>query len=239
VDYRRVMRVLAFGAAVLSACARAGDTPLPDAASGSSHPASNPDAGTHGQDSGAPSGSSTLFNPFFDGGFVPVAVVQVPECSLAVGAECDGNEDCGHKQVCCGHFDQLTFSYTSIGCESTCAGADDFQLCHSDDVCAAGTVCRPSLILPYDFIRVCATPIQGQGPSTDRDVADEVACGARNCKGGQEQCCLTAHFDRSAPYPTPVAEEPYCAPRGDDCVCHHQSSDANSGPAGDGDDGGI
>jgi len=182
-------------------------------------PASNPP----GSQPGLP-GFSFAF-PFDGGVFMPA--FAPPSCPLQVGAECDGNEDCDHGRVCCGTFDQGRFTYTKIECASSCSGQDEFQLCHGNDGCGSGLVCRRSLILPFAFLSVCASPAEVPSTSTGRDRAGQIECGDSACAVGREKCCLTAHFDSSTPYP--VAEPAYCAPLDGSCAC---------GEAGGGEDAG-
>ncbi|MBN1656311.1 MAG: hypothetical protein JXA30_21255 [Deltaproteobacteria bacterium] len=83
-------------------------------------------------------------------------------CSLLLGVECDGDEDCPNGEVCCGTYrsTQATPGYTSIDCQPTCgfdynfvSDADDdagmqdlpdveempdmmFKLCHKGEDCS-------------------------------------------------------------------------------------------------------
>jgi hypothetical protein len=132
--------------------------------------------------------------------------------------------------VCCGTFDQNSFSYTRIACESSCSGSDKFRLCHAGESCDSGNVCRRSVILPFSFVSVCAPAGQAPSEMTGRDVAHEVQCGSETCKVGRTKCCLTAHFDGSSL--SPVAEPAYCAPIDDSCMCGHQSSMPSDEDAG-------
>jgi hypothetical protein len=153
-------------------------------------------------------------------GFIPPIVVPSSICALSVGAECDGAEDCGDGQVCCGEFEPERFRYTRIACADRCEGLNSFALCHAGESCSvAGQVCRRSLIIPFDFIGVCAPPIEAPALASVAAVPDVIACGQRTCEAGVSKCCLRTRFD-FAPR-LPVALEPYCAPLDDSCGCDH------------------
>lgn len=165
-----------------------------------------------------------------DGAAAPPAF-QVPTsgslCSVKVGAECDGDEDCDGGEVCCGRFDSspTNFGYTSIACSATCAPTD-FQLCHPGDDCPGDTLgCRASLVLPYDFVGVCAQPAEAP-ELTGEAIEGEVLCGERTCVVGEEKCCYRARFQWADRATVPL--EPYCAPLDHECDCDGE-------PAGGGD----
>jgi hypothetical protein len=235
VGLRSVKRLLGFAACALWACAGSNGAAMPDAGQTKPSTTKAADSGMHADAmSSAPNAQSGWpFNPSFDAG-----ILEFPSiCPLKVGAECDGREDCPGDTVCCGHFDQRVFSYTRISCDKSCSGSDQFQLCHADDACGSGLVCRLSLVLPYSFISVCAPPTPApSGQSTGKSVAGRVACGDRSCEVGRDKCCLTAHFDGNAPYP--VAEQPYCAPVDQACECSHVDHGGGPTPAS-GDDAGM
>jgi hypothetical protein len=158
-------------------------------------------------------------------------------CSLAVGAECDGNEDCAQGQTCCGHFESILFTYTSMKCRSACDGTNEVQLCRPGETCArAGTQCRSSLIIPYDFIGVCANPDPAVPPLTGGAAAGDIACGETACAAGSEQCCLRSRYDFMDMAIS--ALEPYCAPLGDRCTCNHEAQRVDAGAEDAGDDAG-
>jgi hypothetical protein len=217
------------GLCLLCACVRHTAAPAPDAGKPAVQKPGPTDAGTHdararslgtSQGQGA-SFPQLQFMPWGDaGGFLPQ--IAPPSCPIQVGAECDGNEDCSGGRVCCGTFDQTSFSYTRIACEQSCSGTDKFKLCHAGDTCDNGLVCRRSVILPFSFVSVCAPPSQAPSDMTGRNIAHEIQCGAETCPAGKAKCCLTAHFDTSSL--SLVAEPAYCAPLADSCMCHHEPS---------------
>jgi len=169
------------------------------------------------------------------GGFVPPIVRPLPDsvCALAVGAACDGKEDCAQGQTCCGRFEPALFTYTSIGCRASCNGENDFELCHPGETCARpGTECRSSLIIPHDFIGVCAGPESSLPVLTGGSVAGEIACGNAACAVPAEQCCLRSRYDFRDMGVS--ALEPYCAPLDHRCSCNHEPIDAGSPGDGDG-----
>jgi len=148
-------------------------------------------------------------------------------CWLSVAAECDGPEDCsrtgGGAGACCARIDPSTFIYTSIECADACDFRQTFPLCHAGLPCTADgtTVCRTSVLLPDDFIGVCAVPLPTRGPPTGEAVPGQIDCGDESCVVGAEQCCLRKGFDASKGQS--VAHEPYCAPAGAPCDCEDQS----------------
>jgi hypothetical protein len=149
-----------------------------------------------------------------DAGGVTPWVPQFPlsgsTCSLAVAARCDGEEDCGEGQVCCGVFDPVRFTYASIGCADSCpTDGNHFALCHPGESCSdPGLSCRRSLLIGYEFISVCAGSVDVPGDATGEPIAGEIACGESTCRAGSEKCCLRARyefFDLSA-----HTLDPYC-----------------------------
>lgn len=143
-------------------------------------------------------------------------------CALAVGAQCDGDEDCAEGETCCGIFDSLRFTYALIECRSDCEGPTRYKLCHPGEACPNPQhVCRRSQIVPHDFIHVCFDQIGDEVPSAGSEaVAGEVACGSDSCDVGEQKCCLSAwfNFDGSGL----EALEPYCAALSDRCLCSDQ-----------------
>lgn len=170
----------------------------------------------------------------------PVVVFPPPQlpdsvCALAVGAECDGAEDCGSGQVCCGEFDPATFSYERIACADRCDGSNSFEFCHEGERCGtSGLVCRRSLIIPYDFVGVCAMPAEPARDLRGEAVSGQIACGAQTCDVGAEKCCLRARFDfarRAA-----MALEPHCAPIDYQCACDAAPEPQDAGSESEHDD---
>ncbi|MDD9933684.1 MAG: hypothetical protein OXT09_08780 [Myxococcales bacterium] len=151
-------------------------------------------------------------------------------CSVEVGAECDGNEDCPGGEVCCGRFNNAAFRYTEISCAATC-GALDYVLCHPGDDCPGETQqCRASQILPYDFVGVCADP--ADTPTlVGEAIAGEVLCGKSRCTVGEEKCCYRGRFEFASS--TNVGLEPYCAPLDAVCSCDGAEEAAMELDAGD------
>lgn len=160
--------------------------------------------------------------PGFDASVFPLPQFMGQICALHVGASCDGDEDCSGGQRCCAHFDRLSYSYTSIQCSDTCEGLDSYALCHPGQECEQpGHVCRRSVIVPHDFITVCADPATVPGTSTSVSIDGQVVCGAGTCDAGDEVCCLRSNFDFTTQVLT--ALPPYCAPRGSACLCSDEA----------------
>ena len=177
------------------------------------------DAGPHQQhpsDAGRPSGHSG-----WDASLpVWMASSSDPVCSLHVGAECDGAEDCPTGQVCCAKLSTTAPTYESISCRTSCEQPSAYQLCHpGNDSCPAGSQCRSSYIIPYDFIAVCASFSAGSEVLTGRSIAGEIQCGDTTCRAGSEKCCLRASVKFGASLQTlPL----YCARLDDDCDCNDE-----------------
>jgi hypothetical protein len=164
-----------------------------------------------------------------DGGRQAPVVRPLPDsvCALSVGARCDGSEDCAQGESCCATFDPFLFRYTSIACQADCGGNNEFTVCHPGEACtSAGEVCRASLIIPHDFIGVCAAPQAGVPPLTGTALAGEVECGAARCAVGSEKCCLRARYDFQAM--SIDALEPYCAEIDANCTCNYVAPDAGT-----------
>lgn len=174
---------------------------------------------------GGPVGGSS--SPFSDAGMLPRGGSV---CTLGVGAECDGPEDCPVPQSCCAVFDPLRLRYTSIGCALNCDQLNQFELCHPSQQCKRGRTCRRSAVVPHDFITVCADPGPFPTQTTSEEVVDRVLCGADQCVVGVEQCCLRSEFQFASLMSVPL--EPYCAPIGSECNC-------SSEPPGMDEDGGM
>ena len=177
---------------------------------------SSPDSGAHagGYDAG-PNGLPTV--PIIDASF------EYPDsgmaCNLTLGVRCDGDEDCGGSQVCCGTYDQTTLAYLSMECADSCDGASQRKLCHPGEVCpSADHVCRRSSLLPFDFVSVCATPAVVMSEQEGAAVEGEINCGTSTCEVGVEQCCLAAHVTMQ-PAVSVMALESHCAPVSEACEC--------------------
>ena len=151
-------------------------------------------------------------------------------CSLRVGAECDGDEDCTTGQVCCGELNMATFTYTSIGCRDSCpADMAHYKLCHPGETCpAADEVCRRSQLLPFEFISVCAAAAMVPVEATGESVAGEIGCGAMTCGSGQK-CCLRSLLNVAMR--AREVQEPQCVAFDAECDCED--------PAMSGEDGGL
>src|SRR6185436_19918046 len=147
--------------------------------------------------------------PIIDAGFVNRDAGE-PSCGVNVGLSCDGDEDCSGGQVCCGTYDSMRFTYTSIECADSCDGTTQRKLSHPGDICPDAThVCRRSELIPFDFVSVCSTPDMSTAEQSGSAVEGEIACGQQSCVAGAEQCCLGALIALgSPPSITPLA--PYC-----------------------------
>ncbi|MDH5674882.1 MAG: hypothetical protein OEZ06_22320 [Myxococcales bacterium] len=152
-------------------------------------------------------------------------------CSLLVGARCDGDEDCPGAQVCCGTFNQASFTYDSIECADRCDTANRYRLCHPGESCLVeGRLCTRSRVLPYEFISLCTMPVTGVVEGTGVAEAGRIACGDSSCEAAREHCCLRG-VSGGGPFST-TALEPYCAPLDEACRCElptDTAQDAGSG----------
>jgi hypothetical protein len=205
--------VVALSAALAVAC-DGGERPAvaPDAgpppADDAGMDAAVEDAGT---DAGTNSGGPPW--PTWDGS-VPEAL-----CVLRLTAQCDGPEDCGSGRACCARFEPTDVSYTATECADECDFQSTFPLCHAGGVCTADgqLECRTSLLIPHDFIGICAPRSPLARKPTGEAVAGKIDCGAHQCVFGEEQCCLREGLDLRLF--RPVKYEPYCAPIGEPCDC--------------------
>lgn len=148
-------------------------------------------------------------------------------CALRVGASCDGPEDCADGQRCCAQFEPIAYGYTSIECADSCDAPDQFELCHPGHTCKdPSDVCRRSVIVPHDFINVCASPATVPEQSTSVELAGEVVCASDTCVAGEEVCCLRSEFDFETMKLTALPA--YCAPAGSACSCRDEPPDAGT-----------
>jgi len=210
--------VVALSAALAVAC---GDDEPGAVADAATQPPAPEDAGMDSsvEDAAVDAGtdSSALPSPTWDG--------RVPDgvgdelCVLRVAAQCDGPEDCAVGDACCARFEPTVVSYTAIECADSCDFQRTFPLCHAGDVCTADGQfeCRTSLLIPNDFIGICAPKSPLARDPTGEAVKDKIDCGADQCVVGQEQCCLREGFNLKRV--RPVKYEPYCAPIGEPCDC--------------------
>jgi hypothetical protein len=67
------------------------------------------------------------------------------QCNGTV-VSCDGPEDCGSGEVCCGSSGS-NGSYTGFACKNGCSGVGDVIVCHASQDCPTGTNCTVSAIL--------------------------------------------------------------------------------------------
>ena len=178
------------------------------------------DGGSAGTSSAGTSGMG------FDASVLPMPVFSGELCVLHVGASCDGPEDCASGQQCCAQFERTSYSYTRIECADSCANADQYELCHPGQQCeTSGYVCRRSVIVPHDFIHVCASPAPVPPPPAGPagvPLEGEVVCGDGTCRAGDEVCCLRSQFDFATMKLNPL--QPYCAPEGSACECTDEAT---------------
>jgi hypothetical protein len=137
---------------------------------------------------------------------------------MSVAAECDGREDCD-EGVCCAEFSPTSVRYERIACSTDCTSATQFALCHPGERCSANEslVCRRSLILPFEFLGVCAAPSNIVGPPSGPASSGEITCGDETCEVGRERCCLRASFDFRTQSGGPL--EPTCVGMDEPCNC--------------------
>ncbi len=151
-------------------------------------------------------------------------------CTSITEVACDGNEDCGSGELCCGTF--AGGGYTSATCQATaeCAllatadaalGANMyFEFCHPDDVCATeGFTCaRNALYLP-PFLARCRDDGDPPDVTAAPNGSGVVNCGESPCGAGQK-CCL----------PTPG--DPLCVDADEECRCTAETGDGGVDDAG-------
>ncbi len=142
---------------------------------------------------------------------------EASECTMLVGAECDGDEDCDGDEVCCGVYTGT--GYSSIDCQADCP-TGNVRMCHYGESCDAedGTTydCASSGFLPASF-GVCVASL---GPATEASssaVAGEINCGDTTCGEG-EKCCLRG-----------ITKDPYCTDLEDECLCDETPSEDDAG----------
>jgi hypothetical protein len=91
-----------------------------------------------------------------------------PACSggfVNIPQPCDGPEDCGSGEVCCGSASQQG---GGVKCAASCSSPNgqSFELCHKDDDCKEGTcqVCNVGQLGISITFRVCGTECPSIGP---------------------------------------------------------------------------
>jgi hypothetical protein len=83
-------------------------------------------------------------------------------CGLAncdtMEAHCDGPEDCGSGEVCCGTLSQSGAGYDSFECATSCQSTGNQRIaCHEQDPkCTGGDICANSQLLTN--VQVCIDP---------------------------------------------------------------------------------
>ena len=83
-------------------------------------------------------------------------------CGLAncdtMEALCDGPEDCGSGEVCCGTLSQSGAGYDRFECAATCQSTGNQRIaCHEQDSkCTGGDICANSQLLTN--VQVCIDP---------------------------------------------------------------------------------
>lgn len=92
-----------------------------------------------------------------------IPVDQVCSCDgldgcVVATADCDGPEDCGAGQQCCGALSNVTGTYSRFGCQTSCDPLRNERVaCHEgQDACPEGTVCANSQLLTN--VQVCIDP---------------------------------------------------------------------------------
>jgi hypothetical protein len=124
---------------------------------------------------------------------------EANSCTEIVDVKCDGNEDCGDGEQCCGQY-FAGAGYVGASCVETesCDLIEAMpgmgywsQLCHeADDECfAPGTMCLQSDLLPPYLARCRDTgtaPVEAAAAS----VSGSVNCGDTACGAGQK-CCIS------------------------------------------------
>lgn len=77
-------------------------------------------------------------------------LASATSCTFGVEMKCDGPEDCGAGEVCCGAIfvQGQNISYTSTACAATCSGKNARVVCGSSGKCPTGLTCGTSELLP-------------------------------------------------------------------------------------------
>jgi hypothetical protein len=160
------------------------------------------------------------------------------DCAFLTDLVCDGPEDCGLGQQCCGHLAGLTGGvYDKFACATSCdSGATGMagmwlEFCHPGQMCAETSyTCLAFPPEPYfpDFLyrcgannngpTLCGTPgaITGMCVEPVTSGPNEISCGDVKC-GTDEKCCLRPPHD------------PYCAPADSFCECITSATNTDGG----------
>lgn len=152
---------------------------------------------------------------FASDGQAPTSCTYDPTntCTNLSEVTCDGPEDCGDSQVCCGRYNGGP--YDRFECRTSCDAPDGgnastqwFEMCHPGQTCGTnGYTCRTSTFLPSYLYR-CYTD-GTEATNAGNTAADAVNCGSSVCTGSQT-CCWQS------------PGEPYCAAAGA-CRCKQPS----------------
>ncbi|MCK6537690.1 MAG: hypothetical protein L6Q84_32355, partial [Polyangiaceae bacterium] len=88
----------------------------------------------------------------FTGGAYQATCYTSSQTCYGADIKCDGPEDCGSGQICCGTLVQNgggSGYYTDFSCKNSCNYAGARVVCGSSPgVCPSGTTCKGSSILP-------------------------------------------------------------------------------------------
>ncbi len=91
-----------------------------------------------------------------------IGVDEPCSCGLnncaAMEAFCDGPEDCGDGEVCCGTLSQNGAGYDGFVCATSCQSSGNQRIaCHEQDSkCTGGDICANSQLLTN--VQVCIDP---------------------------------------------------------------------------------
>jgi hypothetical protein len=118
-------------------------------------------------------------------------------CTRLFEVTCDGLEDCGAGELCCGHYDG---GYQRTACMEVdeCAELEETEggtwseLCHAGDSCADDTLtCLENTTFLPDFLARCPTTGSGDAPTyAPPNEQGEFNCGSAVCESG-EKCCIS------------------------------------------------
>ena len=80
----------------------------------------------------------------------PACLATGTNCFPAVEVFCDGPEDCGNGDVCCGTIVRQgnTSQYLSFQCQATCGARDQQVICGESGACPFGGTCVVSPLQP-------------------------------------------------------------------------------------------
>ncbi len=185
-----------------------------------------------------------------DAGTEPETCNYDPEetCTTILAAHCDGPEDCGSGQQCCGAFEGG--GYASFTCQDSCvelAASDGIwsEICHPGQSCdqplpvdggmpptmmplpdggIAPYECRTNAMYLPDFWYRCRDTGETPPDNADRSTASgEINCGEIVCGSG-EKCCYALEANAEA-----SQGAAHCVDAEVDCTCNPKTVGTDGG----------